>query len=370
MNVKKTITYLILAILVVDVVVFLGFQLQHTNNNLAKNSAQSAAVKKIDSTVVVDGSVTAQDQATLHFQVGGKLVSVPLKEGDKVTQGQIIAQLDSYALQRMLSVALNTYKSTRDSFDQTQQSNSNKFTQNEQSTALNVAGADAGKYGVSNSATDYINQVAQRIGDESQASLDTSVANVEIANYAMQMATLTSPLTGIVTHEDVNVAGQNVTPSTSFVVADPTTKVFRANVPATDIDYISEGMNASVILDGVQERINGTIVKVYPSKTTLSDGEQVYQVDIQSDQIKSSGKLDQGGTAIIMTNAQDVTLIPAWTVLSGKYVWVINNDKPVLRTITVGKTHGAEIEVTNGLSSGDRVITDPKMIPSKEYPLL
>jgi len=369
MKIKKIIAAVIFSILIIEGVIFTVVQAQGTAKADQKD-AQSAAVKSVDSSIVVDGVVTAQDEANLHFQTGGKLVSVPVKEGDKVYQGQTVAQLDTYALQRQLHEALNTYTSTRNSFDQTQQSNANKYTQNTQNTAFNVAGAGVGQYGANNSATSYIDQVAQRILSSSQAGLNTSVDNVEIANYAIQMATLTSPLTGVVTHEDVDVAGQNVTPTTSFVVADPTTKVFRANIPASYIDYMQVGMNASVMLDGSQNKINGTIVKIYPSKVTLGSGESVYQVDIQSDQIISSGKLDQAGSAIIMTNVENLTLVPAWTVLSGKYVWVENNDKLILRTVTVGKVHGKEIEITGGLASGDRVITDPKLVPSQKYPLL
>src|SRR6266568_677927 len=359
MNIRKTITFLIFAVLIIDALIFIGVQMQHASSKTDVNSAQSAAVKNIDSTIVVDGTVTAQDQATLHFQTGGKLVSVQLKEGDKVTKGQTIAQLDTYQLQRLLTQALNTYKSTRDNFDQTQQNAQDNTLKNQQRTALDNP----------DNVDNAINDAVKRIVDQNQANLDTSVASVEITNYALQLATLTSPLNGIVTHEDVNVSGQNVTPTTSFVVADPTTKVFRANIPASDIDYVTEGMNASIMLDGAQNKINGTIVKVYPTKTKLDSGEQVYQVDIQSDTVTTIGKLDQTGTAIIMTNAENVTLIPAWTVLSGKYVWVVNNGKPMLRNIAVGKTHGDMIEITSGLSQGDRVITDPKLIPSKEYPL-
>src|SRR6185437_7097355 len=109
--------------------------------------------------------------------------------------------------------------------------------------------------------------------------------------------------------------------------------------------YISEDMNASILLDRGKNKINGTIVKISPAAVVnqssggtvqLLSGEVTYQVDIQADEITSNAKLDQSGTAIIMTNAENVTLIPAWTVLSGKYVWVINNNKPVLRSITVG----------------------------------
>jgi hypothetical protein len=43
---------------------------------------------------------------------------VVAKEGDMVNSGALIAQLDSYDIQKRLESALNTYRSTRDSFDQ------------------------------------------------------------------------------------------------------------------------------------------------------------------------------------------------------------------------------------------------------------
>jgi len=368
MNNKKIITIGIIAVLAMYATLSLSGQL-HGSNKISDQNSQTAAVKSVDSTIAAEGVVTAQDEADLHFQTAGKLVFLPLKEGDQVSQGQTVAQLDTYDLQQQLTAALNNYRSTRDQFDQAQINQQTNLTQNVQRGQDNFYGAGLAG-GADPTTTNYLNDFAKRIVDQNQANLDNSVITVQIANYALQMATLTSPLTGIVTHEDVTVSGQNVTPATIFTVADPTTKVFRANVPATYIDYINEGMNASVILDGIQNKINGTIVKIYPSKVTLADGQQVYQVDIQSDDIKSQGKLDQGGTAIIMTNAQNVMLIPAWTVLSGRHVWVDENGTPKLRSITVGAIHGSDIEVTGGLSKNDKVITDPKAIPAKEYPVL
>ncbi|HWY80191.1 MAG TPA: HlyD family efflux transporter periplasmic adaptor subunit [Candidatus Sulfotelmatobacter sp.] len=366
MNIKRIVTILIILIVFVDAGIFLSYKM-HSNAQVAIAS-QTAAVKSVDSTIVADGSIVARDQATLHFQTAGKLILLSLKEGDSISQGQTIAQLDTYALQRQLTQALNTYRSNRNVFDQAQQNQNQNITQKYQRGQLNFYGT--GIDSTDPNATNYLNDVAKRIVDENQANLDNSVINVEIANYAMQMATLTSPLTGVITHEDVTVAGQNVTPATSFTVSDPTTKIFRANIPATDIDYISEGMNASIVLDGVLNKINGTISKIYPSKVSLPNGEQVYQIDIQSNDIKNIGKLDQAGTAIIMTNAQNVMLIPAWTVLGGKYVWVTTSGIKQLRSIIIGKIHGDQVEVDRGLSKDDRVITDPKSIPSGEYFLL
>lgn len=359
MNIKKFITIAIVLILVVDAAVFFRVEMHPTAHSTANNYA-SAAVKDVDSTIIADGTITAQDQADLHFQTAGKLVSLPFKEGDKITQGQTIAQLDTYTLQQELSEALNTYQSTRDAFDQTQANSQDNTLQNQQRTVLD-------------SPTDQDNAIddaVKRIADANQANLNNSVIGVQLANYALQLSTLTSPLTGVVTHEDVTVPGQNVTTTTTFSVADPTTKVFRANIPASDIDYVADGMNASVVLDGVQNKINGTITNIYPSKITMADGEDVYQVDIQSDDLKNTGKLDQAGSAIIMTNAQNVILVPAWTVLSGKYVWVDNNGTPQLRTVTVGKVNGDNMEITSGLSKQDKIITDPKFISTKKYQML
>src|SRR5438552_13365655 len=110
-----------------------------------------------------------------------------------------------------------------------------------------------------------------------------------------------------------------------------------------------------------------TIAKIYPSKVTLSSGQVVYQVDIAVNDLKKFAKFDLTGTAIISTNAKDVALVPAWTVLGGKYIWISDNGTPKLREIKVGEIHGNEIEVTSGLTETDKIITDPSIIHSGYY---
>ncbi len=325
------------------------------------SATTTTSVRFVSSTITADGAVTAQNQAKLNFQTPGKLVYLPFKEGDKVSVGQSIAQLDTYALQRQLTAALNTYRSTRDTFDQTQQNTQDNVTRNQQAATFTRENSD------NNGA---INDAIKRIADQSQASLDNSVITVELANYAVQLSTLTSPLNGIITHEDVTVPGVNITTLTSFTVADPTSMVFRANVPAGNIYYIAEGSAVTIAIDGVQDKVHGTVQKIYPSKVILASGEAVYQVDIVSDELKAHAKLDQAGAAIISTNSQNVALVPAWTVLSGKHIWVEENGKPILKTVTAGKIHDNDIEITAGLTPEDRIIVDPKLIPAMYYQML
>lgn len=359
-----------LAIVVAVIVLFgLFIGLKAIASHPKQNSLATASVRSIDSQITADGAITAQNQAALNFQTAGKLVYLPFKEGDTVYQGQTIAQLDTYSLQRQLTQALNNYRLNRDTFDQSKQNQNNGVLLNEQQATLKTAGSGIGPYGTDTGSTSYIDDLIKRLADQNQANLDNTVINVELANYALQLSTLTSPLNGIVTHEDVKVPFINITSTTSFTVEDPSTAVFRANIPPSLIDYVELNNNAMISIDGNQNKVSGTVVKIFPTKITVN-GENVYQVDIQSDSLLKIGKLDQPGTVVISTNANNVVLVKSWTVLGGKYLWVERENKPQLIQIVTGKTHGDDIEIVSGLNFGDKIITDPKTILNGKYQIL
>lgn len=327
----------------------------------------TTSARFVSNAITADGAVTAADQAKLNFQTGGKLVYLPFKEGAKVYQGQTIASLDTYALTKALQLASNVYQMSKSNTDQTSEYNQAGILEGQTRYALDLSNKQA--YSAITEDT-VIYDTVQRIVNNALLANNTAQIGVDLANYAIQLSSLTSPINGIITHEDVTVAGVNITPTTTFTVADPSTMVFRANVPVENIYYISEGGTVTIAIDGMQKEIQGTVVKIYPSKVVLSNGESVYPVDITSDDLLKLAKLDESGTAIIATNAKNVALVPAWTVLGGRYIWVDNNGTPELRTVTVGKIHGNEIEILGGLTPNDNIIIDPKMIPSREYQIL
>ena len=359
MKIKK----IIISILIILVVVGASVLMKQNAGLLDSPSQPSTevSVKFVNSVIAADGVVTAQNRAVLNFQMGGKLIYLPFKEGDAVQIGQTIAQLDTYALQRQLTEALNVYRTARDNFDQTQQNSQDNVLKSQQNPLLTNADIPT---------PDAVNAAIQRILDQNQANLDNSVINVELSNYALQLSTLTSPLHGIVTHEDVTVPGINITPATTFVVADPDSMVFRANIPTENIYYVTVGSDVTLAIDGIPNKISGTVIKVYPSKVILPTGQAVYQVDIQSDDLKKLAKLDEAGSAMITTNSENVALVPAWTVLGGKYIWIDDNGMPKLIQVTAGEIHGTEIEITGGLKAGEKIITDPRYISSLKYQML
>lgn len=287
---KNKIFFVVLFLIAFASLVIAMIAVSVTGRNSGVLQTESASVAPILSLVVAEGSVHSQNEANLNFQTGGKLVYLPFKEGDNVSAGTTIAQLDTYALQRQLSSALNTYRSTRDTFDQTAQNIQNNNLQGQLAPSFSNAKMDK---------TDAINEGAKRILDQNQANLDNSVVNVELANYAMQLATLTSPISGIITHEDVNVSNVNVSPATTFTVADPNLPVFRANIPVNQIAFIKEGSAATIRPDSTKTPIKGTVSKISPQKLILPTGQEVYEVDVVSEDLAANAKLGESGSVVI-----------------------------------------------------------------------
>lgn len=331
---------------------------------------ENIPVRSIDSEILAEGTVRSQNEVTLHFQTGGKLVYLPFKEGDFVASGQIIASLDQYMIQKQLEAALNSYRSTRDSFDQLQDNSENNYLNAQQSNPyplnyFNLSGIGG------NDKVNAVNDMIKRLIDQSQANLDNSVIQVQLANYAFTLASINSPINGVLLHEDVNTTNQIVSPQTSFIIIDPTTLVFKANITESDINYIQIGSVANIKLNGLQDKvISGTVIKIYPDKISLPTGENVYQVDIQSDQIESLGKYKQGGIALIKNSLdKNLILVPSWLVLSQQYIWVTENNEAKLKKIKIGETFAGNTEVLSGLQRNDKIILNPKNLIGKHYPI-
>lgn len=326
----------------------------------------SISIKRVGSEILADGKVASENEANLHFQTGGKLTYLAAKEGDIVYLGQTIANLDTYALQRQLTAALNTYRSTRDTFDQSKDNADSGVLAGQQKYNLEVPNK-AGIVGEKE--TNIINDMIKRIVDQNQANLDNSVINVELANYALQLSSLTAPFNGIIVHEDVNVAGQNITPAASFMIIDPNALVFRATVNEQDIDYIKIGSSATVVLNGDNQQYLGTVTKIYPEKITLPTGQNIYKVDVSIPDLNA--QYAKAGSVKIKSNLQnDVLLVPTWLVLNNQNIWIKEDNKIILKNVSVGKRHGEFIEILNGISSNDQIIESPESIIKSKYNLL
>jgi RND family efflux transporter MFP subunit len=331
---------------------------------------ETTNIQTVGSEILASGSTDVQTKATLNFQTGGKLTYLSVKEGDTVYQGQTIATLDTFALQKQLQIMANNYQIAKNSANQAQEGQQAGVLEGQQRTALD----QTNKQGYSAvPETQLIYDNIKRIVDNATLTQNNAQIGIDIANYSIQLAGLTSPINGVVMHEDVTTSGVNITPVTSFVIADPASMIFAANVRQQDIDFISVGNRAKITIDGKAGLvITGIVDKIYPQRVILPTGESVYRVDIKADGLNQNTALvGQAGTVLIKSNfSEKVMLVPSWAVLSENFVWVLENNKPVLKEVTVGETTNGQTEILKGLSQTDKVITNPESIISKRYQII
>jgi len=357
-------------VIVIGVLISLGLIIAINILSLKKSTYQTDAteIKAVSSQISADGVIASQNEALLHFQTGGKLSYLPYHEGDRVYQGQTIASLDTYALQKQLQLAANSYQTTKNNVDQALENNNAGVLEGQQRVSLDTTSKQG--YSSITEAT-VVYDAVKRIVNNDLLAQNSAQINVDIANYSVSLASLTAPFNGIILHEDVTVPNVNVTPVTTFRVADPDAMIFRAHVSDNDIDYVSLGSQAQIHVNGISKIYTGTVVDIHPDKITLPTGEGVYEVDISSLELKKIAKFDQEGFAQIKSNTDSsVRLVPKWTVLSGQLVWVEAGGKNVLRVVKLGKTHGNMVEVLSGLGDEDKLIIEPKSIIDSKYTLL
>lgn len=295
--------------------------------------------KNLDETISASGKTTAKRFADIKFQTSGLLTYVAVEEGDAVVKGQLIAALDSREIQKNLEKSLIDYSKQRNDFEE----------------LWRVT------YRGMKDPEDALTNTLSRILEKNQWDLNKSVLDVELKALSIEWSRLISPLSGIVTHIDVSVPGQNITPAGAvFTIVDPLSIIFQANVDETDVGSVREGMKAEVLLDAYSDQpFEGEISHIAYASQTSSGGATIFPIEMK---FASSSALRVGlnGDIRIKTRSIiDVLVVPREAVrgLKDRYVIRVIGNEYKKTQVTVGLMTDKDIEIQSGLAPGDTVVT-------------
>jgi len=216
-----------------------------------------APVVNEENILIASGTIQAHEVANLTFQTSGLLTWVGVREGDWVKKWQGIASLDKKELQKRLDRQLNLYLTNRWDFEQLQ----DDYQETKERHLI----------------TDQI----KRILEKAQFSLDNAVIDVELADLAKRLATISTPIEGIVIRVDTPNPGINITPAATFIVVDPASVFFSANVDEADIGRVIIGQKVKITLDAYpDEEFEGKVEKIAFVSTTTAGGGTAFKVEI------------------------------------------------------------------------------------------
>jgi len=306
---------------------------------------ETGTAKKYDLTEIVaaSGVIKSENQVDLKFKGSGLLSWVGVKEGDYVKKWQAIASLDKRSLEKNLKLEMLDFMSERWDFEQTQ----DDYKETKE------------RYLV----TDEI----KRILEKAQFDLDSVIIDYELADLAVKLATITSPIEGIVTSIDTPIAGINVTPATAvFTIADPNNMKCVANIDEVDIGKIRLGQKVNIILDAYPENIiKGKIDRISFSSVRTTGGGTAYPVDIilsQDENLKFKIGMN-GDVEIVINDKENILAVPSGAIKEKNnktYVQVIENKEIKDIEVETGIETDTKTEIVKGIEEGQIIILRKK----------
>jgi macrolide-specific efflux system membrane fusion protein len=323
----------------------------------------SVTTGTIQQTVASSGTIEPASQASLNFAVSGTVTAVDVKAGQTVTAGQVLATVDTTALNEQLSAAEASLTAAQDRLSSDEASGASTSTL-----------------------------------DSDEASLTSAESSLSTAQTNVNDASLTSTIAGTVASVSLTV-GQQVTGTGSggggsgagsgagssgtgssgtgssgsssgqIVVIGTDSYIVNTSVDDTQIGQITDGDQVDITPTGSSSTptASASTSTIYGTVGSISlVGSQTSNVTTFPVVVNVTGNptgLYAGGSAdvsIIVKQLNNVTEVPTGAISynsSGQAtVTVVVNGAHVVKDVTVGAAENGETQITSGISAGAKVL--------------
>jgi RND family efflux transporter MFP subunit len=201
---------------------------------------------------------------------------------------------------------------------------------------------------------------AQSAYDQANAQYELAGEGVSAAGNAIDETNVTAPISGYVTGLTVQNGGMVGQAMPAVVITGTGNIQVTTTVAESIVDEISVGEAADIYVRAVSdEPFKGVIRQIVPAPPT---GQTTYPVVI--DFGNPDDKLKPGmftEVTMVTGRAENVCLVPSGAVMirDGKELVAVlgDGDKVELREVSAGIDDGLNIEITSGVSSGERIVT-------------
>jgi membrane fusion protein (multidrug efflux system) len=278
------------------------------------------------------GYVAAKQPISLSASTGGVVRDIKVQNGDKIKKGQLLVQLDDSAARADYIAAAAELRSA-----EAQLSTKRKLLKIGAATPVDVAAAEG----------------------------SVAVARGKLApiNQRIAQAKIASPIDGLVL-ERLAQPGETVNAAAPVMkIADLTLLAAEADIVEADIGKIHLRQAVKVTSDVVADRsYDGTVYEI-AQQADKARGTVLTKVELRvpdqslkpGNSVKCAFQPDAGAKPRIM--------ISRTAVDAQGGVFVVGSDGKVNRkVIKSGPSAGATIEVTEGLSGGERIVSDASQV--------
>ena len=343
--------------------------------NSVEVQIEALAPRSIQASVLASGHLVHEEEVKLSTEVIGRVTGIYVEEGDRVTNGQLLLQIDdeiyraavdqNEATVRMQEIAIQRQQmwaeNLKTKWDRQQELHERNLIDDD---SFEVATNEWG--------------VAEIDLRSSRESLSQAIAQLEQAEDRLSKTRVVSPIDGTVTSLDIKVGETAISSTTNIpgsglmTIANPASIHTEVNVDEADIANVAVGQNAQVFAIAYPDQpIEGVIDSIAVS-AKVAEGAQGLSFAVKIRLEKTNGIVLRPGMScraeIFTEIAEGLLAVPIQAILVDEdrnanrttYRVFVHEDRKARQVeVRVGLSDDAWQAVTGGLNEGDEVIIGP-----------
>lgn len=327
--------------------------------------------KNIEKTVNATGEVKAIELVTVGAQTSGKIEYLPVKVGQRIQKGDLIAQIDSTTQENDVNstkAKLTSLTAQLNAAEISAKIAEKQFIREQRLLKKNAASQEDFE-----NAKDAFEAAKAKV-TELKASIAETALALNTAETNLGYTKITAPLDGVVVSVPVKT-GQTVNAAmntpTIVQIADLSQMEILIEISEGDIGKVQTGAKVTYTVLSAPETVYETTLKsIDPGLTLLTNGE--YTEVVGSDEAiyyygrlvvdNSDGALRIGMTTqnvIYVAQADNVLTVPVLAVKKDgaqSYVNVLTPTGIQRHAVITGLSDGVDIEIKSGVSDHDTVV--------------
>ncbi len=283
--------------------------------------------QELAKTFTTTGTVIPAKSVSLKTEASGRVTKLPLQEGQRVAKGELLLKVNDAELQAQLKQARQQKKLLEKQVDRKKQ-------------LLKKEG------------------ISQESYDKTKTEFASIKAEIDMIQAKIRKRKIKAPFSGILGLKQVS-EGSYLSPATEVInlVKQKPVKI-EFSIPGKYTDHMKKGQEIAFTINGIDSTFKASISAIEP---TISESTRTLQIRAV---YPNEGRMIKPGNfaeiVLTLNKQQKAFMVPSIAIvpeLQGKKVYVYRNGESYPRKVKTGQRNNNHLQVNEGLSEGDTVIT-------------
>ena len=303
--------------------------------------------ERITEKITYTGTLEAWTKINITPEVGGKIAGIHVQEGDRVAQGQLLAELETESIRLQLRQAEAGVAVAEASY-------ADALRNKERMDRLIKE----------NAVSEMQREKIQLAYDAAAAQLEQARAGLNLARHALDVSIMKAPFAGVVASRNAEV-GDVINPmmggysgaSGVLTLMDYSKIKIAVAISSGNIGRIQKGQEAVLRVSSFPGReFRGTVRIVNLTADPLSKKFGVEVVIDNPDAALRPGTF--GDLVFEVQSHENALVVPQKAILENTYVFIVEGGKAVKKNVALGLQNTTMVEVLDGLAEGALVVVE------------